>query len=197
MLELIFVRHGEVDSNVKRAYLGQKEAPLNALGKRQIAHAAQLFANEKIEAIYSSPLSRALETAKAINKFHHIEIQEAFELTARDFGVWDDLTKEEIAGSYPKEFAAWREDPVNFEIPRGESARQMYIRNANFINKLAGEHMGGKIILVSHLNCIRNGLAFLLGLGLEGVWSFELRNGGASRVEIAGQKAVLTSLNEV
>lgn len=199
MLELILIRHGETESNTRMTYLGHTDIPLNARGIRQVNRTAQVFMQEQIDEIYASPLERAMQTAEAINKYHKKQIVRLEELSERDFGIWDDLTYEEIRQRYPQEHDDWVRDWVHYQIPRGESALEVYERNARAIGDIVSRHPdGGRVIVVTHLGCIRNILAYLLGMGMEGTLRFAIRNAGICRVKIdEGNFAVLTSMNEI
>ena len=197
MLELILVRHGQTESNTRKAYLGHTDIPLDERGERQVIRTAQSFMQEQIDAVYASPLKRALQTAEAINKYHHRKIIPVADLAERNFGIWDNLAYEEILSRYPAEHDDWVRDWANYVIPQGESAAEVYERNMQAIAAILERHKEGTVLVVTHLGCIRNILACLLGLGLDGVFRFEIRNAGICRLEIDEDGfATLLSLNE-
>lgn len=196
MLELILIRHGETESNTRMTYLGRTDIPLNSRGLRQVNRMAQVFMQEQVDGLYASPLKRAMETAQAICKYQKQKIIRVEDLCERDFGIWDDLEYTEIRERYPAEHDAWVQDWINYKIPRGESAREVYERNAHAISEILSRHESGRIIVVTHLGCIRNILAYVLGMGVEGTFRFKIRNAGICRVEIDDGFATLTSLNE-
>ncbi len=197
MLELILMRHGETESNTRMAYVGRTDVPLNPRGEKQVTRAAQHFMQENLDAIYVSPLKRTMQTARAILKYQDKPLIKKPELCERDFGIWDDLSYEEIQAQYPAEHDAWLADWANYQIPRGESAAEVYERNCRAVDEIVAEHPDGRVLVVTHLGCIRNMLAYLLGMGLPGTFRFTVRTAGICRVEIdEGQFAVLKSLNE-
>lgn len=196
MLELILVRHGETDSNVKGTYLGWTDVELNEKGKYQAACAADKLKGCKVDKIFASPLKRAFETAHFINAYHNTEILCMDELKERNFGAWDDLTFDEIQKRYGDEYQQYKNDWKNYIIPGGESSVQAYQRVTGFIDRLVDGHESGTFMIVSHLGCVRKIIAHLLGMGLDGSWRFRVENCGIVRIQVNDEKyAYLTALN--
>ena len=197
MLELILVRHGETDGNIKLTALGTTDLPLNDRGVRQAQTLARVFALEKPDAIYASPLKRARSTADIINERHGITIVPMLDLCERNFGIWENLAVTDIRVRYEAEYAAWQQDLADYVIPDGESARQAYDRNIRAIEELIQKHPQGKIIVVTHLGVIRNILSYLMGMGISGAWHFQANTGSICRLKVDENGfAVLTSFNE-
>jgi alpha-ribazole phosphatase len=194
-MELIFLRHGETQSNCGKTYCGWTDPELNAQGIEQAQKAAEKLSVLDIDKIYSSPLKRAVETAAAVNSRLGLKIICRDELKERNFGVWDDLTYEQICNSYPKEVRLWESDWLNYRIQNGESALDMFHRVTGFVDELI-EQGENRVLLVTHLGCIRIAISHLLGMGTEGMWRFRADNGSISRISINNQGyAYLTALN--
>ena len=198
MLELVLIRHGETAGNQCPTALGITDLPLNEKGRRQASTLARVFALEKPEAIYSSPLVRAEETAIMIAKLHNMAVVPMQDLMERNFGFWENLAVDKIRSEYPQEYAEWKNDLAGYQIPGGESAKSHYDRLITAIDGLLEKHTEGRVILVTHLGCIRHILAYLLGMGIEGSWHFAANTGSICRVRIDENKnGVLTSFNEI
>ncbi|MBR5236926.1 MAG: histidine phosphatase family protein [Clostridia bacterium] len=198
MLELILVRHGETAGNLRPTALGTTDLPLTERGRRQANSLSRVFALKRPEAIYTSPLRRASETAEAIAQPHGITVETIFDLCERRFGIWENMAVDDIRAEYEAEYTAWQQDLADYAIPGGESARQVYDRCAEVINELLKKHNEGSVVVVSHLGTIRCILAYLLGMGIEGSWRFQVNNGGICRVMIdENASGVLTAFNEV
>lgn len=195
MLELVLVRHGETDSNVKGTYLGWTDVELNEKGIKQAELAAEKLKGVKFDYIITSPLKRAVKTAEIINKNHSREIKYEESLKERNFGLWDDLTYQEITERFPAEAALWAKDWINYPIPGGESSIDAYRREVQFIDQLVKDKTEGVILIVTHLGCIRKMVAHLLNMGLEGSWRFRVDNCSVSRIVITEKYPVLTLLN--
>src|SRR5690349_17933268 len=101
-MRLILVRHGESEWNRTGRYQGQEDAPLSELGLRQADALANRLKNESLDAIYTSPLQRALRTAEAIARFHpQVPFREDKALYEIHHGVWQGLLASEVRERYP------------------------------------------------------------------------------------------------
>src|SRR4051794_7041171 len=104
---VVLVRHGETEWNRQGRTLGQTDVPLNSTGHRQAAEIADRLATMRIEAVYSSDLRRALETATAIAKMHDLAVHPDRCLREADLGEWVGLTDAEIARRFPSGWQRW------------------------------------------------------------------------------------------
>lgn len=199
MVELILVRHGETDSNSKGAYCGWTDVGLNEQGEKQAKNARDKLKDEKIDGVFSSPLKRAFRTAEIINENFGLEIKRVDALKERNFGVWEDLKYKEICEKHPEEVKLWEADWVNYCIKGGESAVQAFNRVNGFVGTLIESNKGAKLtklLIVTHLGCIRSIVANLLGMGNEGCWRFKVDNAGITRLVVNDEGyAYLTMLN--
>ncbi|WHH60579.1 alpha-ribazole phosphatase [Petroclostridium sp. X23] len=196
MLELILVRHGETDSNIRGTYLGWTDIPLNEQGIKQVDHIAKVLKEEKIEGIYSSPLKRTMQTVQAINKYHQKQITILDGLKERNFGIWEDLIYDDIKENHKELHDHWLQNWIDFTIPEGESAGQTFDRIVKAVDEITSSYEHGKVIIVTHLGVIRNIIAYLLGMDIEGSWHFSVQNGSVTRIQITDGYGVLMSLNE-
>lgn len=196
MLELVLVRHGETDSNIKGTYLGWTDVELNARGIEQARTAKEKLHGAAIDGIFSSPLLRAKQTAEIINESFTVEIQWVDALKERNFGAWDNLTYKEIVDRYPEEHDLWTKDWINYCMAEGESSIQAFRRVIGFVDELVTKHKKGTFLLVTHLGCVRKIISHLLGMGLEGSWRFKVDNAGICRIIINDEGyAYMTALN--
>ncbi len=134
---LHLVRHGESTFNAEERIQGQSDAPLSDLGRRQSEAVAKALAEAPIEAVYSSPLSRALATARPIAEKHGLKVQTDPRLMELDAGVFEGQLRSDLANVYPAEFAHWLAGDEDFAIPGGESRRQLTIRGCEAIHAIA------------------------------------------------------------
>lgn len=198
MLELILVRHGETANHVTNKHIGVTDIPLGERGKRQALSLARTFAREKLDAVYTSPLIRARDTAQPIAKALSIQAEELSGLCDRNYGIWENMTMDEIQEKYPDEHREWYENWLEYEIPRGESERQIYERNAAALKVILDRHDKGKVLIVSHLCCIQNILSLLLDMNVEGGWHFQANHAGICRLKLDEYGfAAMTSFNEI
>ncbi len=159
-----FVRHGETALNRDGRLQGRVDAELSARGVEQVARLATRLSTWEITAVYSSPLTRARQTATAIAAVAGCEIQIDDRLIELDYGEWDGLPLSEIR---PKRGVSQFADP-NFAPPGGESLVAVQARVEAFCHeRFDGEEAGkgeGRIIAVSHVSPIKAAVAWALGV---------------------------------
>ncbi|AUG58347.1 alpha-ribazole phosphatase [Acetivibrio saccincola] len=196
MLELILIRHGQTDSNKRRTYVGWTDVELNEEGIRQARNLKEKLKNLSVDKIYSSPLKRARKTAEIINENFNLDIHYDNNLKERNFGIWDDLTDDEIKKLNEKEYNAWQKDWKNYPVKGGESGMDSYERVIKFTENILNSFDSGRILIVSHLGTIRFMLSYLLGMGIEGSWRFRLDNCEMAKIQVTDGYGILTSLGK-
>lgn len=181
MVTLYIIRHGETNSNIRRTCLGHKDVELNENGKAQALDLCKRLGNVHFDAVYSSPLSRAISTIAPYGKTPVIM---NFALIERDFGIWDDMTFEEIESAYPKEYKKWHADWLGYKIPGGESSAEVQARVNDVMDKIIDNHPNGTVAVVTHLGTARHIISHLLGLTAEQSWRFTFENAKYAVIEI-------------
>jgi broad specificity phosphatase PhoE len=152
--ELLLVRHGQTDWNLEGRYQGRSDVALNEAGRRQAERVAADLANRRIDAVYSSALSRSLETARAIAARHDLEVRPDPRLNEINQGEWEGVVVTEIMDRHPELFAQWASDPRVVRPPGGESIREVHDRVIVAVEDIARAHPGGTVCLVSHKTAI-------------------------------------------
>lgn len=143
------IRHGQTDWNVAGKIQGSTDIPLNETGRNQAACLAKGMENRPVVQIFSSFLKRAVETAAAIGRSQHVDVDVIRGLEEVGFGEWEGLTWTEIQARYPKEYERWWLNPVDVAPPGGERQEDIYRRCANVAEAiLAQAH--GDLAIVSH-----------------------------------------------
>ena len=140
---LIAIRHGETAWNVDTRIQGQLDIGLNEHGHWQARQAARALADESIAAIYSSDLSRAFDTARAIGTVAGLDPVPHTGLRERAFGIFEGRT-------WPEDTRRWREREPGWAPAQGETLEQVRDRVAAAANALAARHPGEQIVLVAH-----------------------------------------------
>ena len=164
---LILVRHGEAEGNRELRYLGDNDAMLTERGLAQAEQTAVAVRRFAVEAIYSSPRSRALDTARAIARATRARLDVREELRELSYGVWEGMSRAEVAGRDPELLRLWEAD-ASVTPPGGESLRALSARVIGFANGLAQSHGGQCVALVSHVGPIKALICQVLGLAIEG-----------------------------
>jgi broad specificity phosphatase PhoE len=159
---IIFIRPGETDWNRLDRWQGWVAAPLNAHGKRQVEALASFLRNIGLGALYASDLKRAAETAAIIGqKIGHEPIYDA-RLRERNVGNWQGLTLEEVHLWYPQEYEQFAADPQGYQVPGGESLKEVQARMKAAFNDIVRDSQVDTVGIVSHTLSIRTLLADLI-----------------------------------
>lgn len=164
---LYLVRHGATQLSAENRFAGSAGVDLSDEGKWQSARLGERLRTEDITAIYASPLSRTLETARIIaGAEQKIETRDG--LREISHGRWEGLTRGEVEGHFPGEYAAWEEDPFTFAPEGGESGVAVLARALPVIRDIVTRHTGQRVLVVSHKATIRLLISSLLGFDARG-----------------------------
>jgi probable phosphoglycerate mutase len=147
---IIAIRHGETDWNAATRIQGHTDIALNANGVEQARQLGAALANEDIDAVYASDLSRAADTAQAIATHHKLTVHTHTGLRERHFGYFEGLTWAAIEAKHPKDALAWRSRDTHFAPAGGESLVALKARVVNTLNELAAKHIGQHIVIAAH-----------------------------------------------
>lgn len=172
----IIVRHGETEWNIQGIRQGHLDSPLTAKGLAQAQALAARFRPDSYEAVYSSDLGRAYETAKTIARHTGHEVVVDSRLRERNLGIFQGLTSEAIRENYPEEYAIHRNNGPDYVIPSGESFREQVTRNISCLEELAGKHAGESILIVTHGGVLSGLFRYALSIPLEAPRRFIFKN---------------------
>jgi broad specificity phosphatase PhoE len=165
---LFLVRHGATTATEEGRFSGSTGVDLSDQGRWQAARLGGRLAPQTIDAIYASPLSRALDTARIIADHCHVEPVTREELREIGHGRWEGLTREEVEERFGDEYAAWDADPFTFAPSGGESGVAVLARALPVIRDMVTAHAGGQVLVVSHKATLRLVLSSLLGFDARG-----------------------------
>lgn len=160
---LYCIRHGESTYNIEGRIQGQEDTPLSPLGERQSQILAQTLATLRADAIYASPLRRAMQTAQPLANILHLEPRTDDRLKEIHAGIFQGLLSSELAERYPREAALWRSQDPEFEIPGGESRKALGIRGQAAFEAIraAGHRV---CVVVAHGGVLAAAFKALMGL---------------------------------
>ncbi len=179
---LVVVRHGETTWNAEMRMQGQLDTALSARGRRQAQQVAQALAEEDFDAVYSSDLERAFDTATAIAAPHGLPIVKDRELRERSFGVFQGSTYAEIDLRWPLEAPRWRRHDPDFAPDGGETVHDFCARAVAAVARIAARHGGGSIVIATHggvLDCLYRAAR---RIGLDAPRTWELGNATINRL---------------
>lgn len=156
MTKILLVRHGYSLSNKDNTFTGQLDIPLSELGKKQAELCSDyILKNYKIDAIYSSDLSRAIDTVKKVADTLNLPIQICKEFREVYGGEWEGMEAAEISKKYPKLQSAWANDVGRCRCPNGESLIETGERAYKKLTEIAKKEAGKTIIVATHAGAIR------------------------------------------
>ena len=158
---VVFIRPGETDWNKIGRWQGIVGVPLNEHGRLQAERLAKFVRNIGMEALYSSDLRRAKDTAEIIAGTANVKPVYDMRLRERGMGEWQGLTINEIRSWYPEDYSRVQADPEGFQVPAGESRRQVAQRVLSAFEDIIGRG-GNTIGVISHTTAIRGLLAELV-----------------------------------
>jgi broad specificity phosphatase PhoE len=196
---ILLVRHGETDFNLKRRFQGRIDIPLNKEGKNQAQALALALKDESMTAIYSSPLIRAMETARPIKAFHpSTPLFEEGGLTEMDLGEFDGMQAGDWGSKYQEFYKTWRTTPSCLKMPGGESLVEVQIRAIGTLERITKPYPpGSTLLLCSHNFVNRTIICHALGLPLDRFRDFQQDAAALNVLYRRGGQLVAEVVNDV
>ena len=197
MQRLLFIRHGTTYWNNLFRYQGHTDIELNEEGIEQARAVKNRLVQYQLDAIYSSDLSRAVQTAQIIAAPHNLPIKTYSELREINFGVWEGLTYQDLEQRFPELLTTWLEAPHLLAIPGGETFTEVQRRALKCICEIVSIHPQGNIAVVTHGGTIAALICGLLNEPLSGMWKYKQKNASLTTFQIENNKFVLETVNDV
>ena len=196
MKKLYLIRHGESEWNILSKVQGQSNARLTKKGIEQATKAAKRLSEEKIDAIYSSDLDRAYDTAKIIADKLNLKVKKLQELREIRFGVWEGLTSSEIQDKYKNEHVIWMTEPHKLELPQAEKLIDVQERMLKSVNEIMRDNEDKNVLIVSHGSAIKALILGILDIDLSGYNKISIGNVGLTIIEYRDYSPVIRVLND-
>ncbi len=196
--EIFLVRHGETDWNKEGKFQGSTDIHLSKEGILQ-AHLLKDVFHNNFDSVYTSPLSRAMQTAEILcqdnAKVKPVVLEGLREI---NFGAWEGLTIMQIREQYPAEYHTWRTDEVHGNLVGGDlTLRSASNRAKDAILNLAEKHTGEKIVMVAHGGIIKAALIGIFDWKMTMYHRFFLGNTSVSKISIGNSNVpILVTLND-
>ena len=204
---ILLTRHGETHWNRIRRFQGRSNLPLNAAGRKQARALALALKDEPLSAIYSSPLLRAMETAKFIKVFHpSVPLFDEAGLVEMDLGDFEGLEAQHWATKYPDFLKTWQARPASVKMPGGESLSEVQVRALDALERIIQFHPPGSTLLLCCHNFVNlTILCYALGIPLDrfreirqetATLNILYMKGKRLRAEVVNESSHLQRLNE-
>ncbi len=197
-IRLLLVRHGQTAFNAQTRFMGQMDVPLDAVGRAQAQAVAKRLSIERPAAIYSSSLSRALETAREIQAAipSPTDLRIDQRLIEGAFGVWEGKTYDELRQQDAKLLAKWENAVIETRPPGAESLQNLAARVQAAYKDIVAAHADETVIVVAHGGTLQVLINQALGLPLEDYRKLWLSNASISELLIDARSVILFRLND-
>jgi probable phosphoglycerate mutase len=190
------IRHGETAQNVGRVYRGRADVPLNDTGVGQAARLAAVMADREIGAVYSSPLSRAVATARPLAERLGITLDEDPAFLDIDYGSWTGRPAEDVERDEPELSRLWHSAPHEVTFREGGSLAEVRDRAWPRLVALAESHPGGAFVVVTHRVVLKVLLGEAAGAGIEALWRIKVDTASVSQVDFNSDGPAIVRTNE-
>ena len=181
---ICFVRHGETDWNVELRMQGQIDIALNARGQAQATAIGRHFEGRRADALYSSDLERARQTAAAIARAHALPPKHDPRLRERHYGHFQGLTFDEAEHRHPENFRRFKARDPHFALPDdGESLNTLAARVHAALEDIAREHAGETVVVVTHGGVLDIAHRLATGQALQTARAFAIPNAALNWIE--------------
>jgi broad specificity phosphatase PhoE len=167
---IILVRHGECEGNIKEKFRGRIDFPLNERGFIQAQDLALELKNFPLKYIYTSPLSRARQTAEAISRQCRVKVKMEERFNNIELGSWEGCFKKEIAELYPKEWELWINNPEKLRVQDMETLYDVQKRAKACLDSLVSKRNGETFAIVTHRAVLKPLIAACLNIASPYFW---------------------------
>jgi len=190
------VRHGITEFNSTRRFAGYSDVELNDDGHKQVERLHDRLASEKIDAVYSSDLKRALVTAEVISSGRELDIVPCPELREMNYGKAEGLTFQEISDLYPEVAQLIANFNLQLAFPDGEGFEAFMDRVDTFLDRVNEHEPSETMLIVSHSGPLRTLVCSLLGIDRGCWWQIRFDNASLSIVDTYPRGAIISLLND-
>jgi probable phosphoglycerate mutase len=173
MTRVYLVRHGTTDWNKEEIFRGRVDCKLNETGQTEARALAEYFKDIPVEFIYSSPLSRATETAQVIAAAKGLPVLSDPAFMDMDFGAWQGMPLREVKEKYPELYRLWREQPQATTPPGGENLGQVRARAWEGLRRVVEENPEKAALIISHRVVTKVLICAVLGLDDSHFWQIQ------------------------
>ncbi len=196
MAEILLIRHGETEWNLREVFRGRADVPLSARGREQARLLGEALRGSGVQAVYSSPLSRARQTADPLADVLGIEGQTDERLVDMSFGRWESRSRAEVEKEDPALYRAWLTEPQEFRAPDGESLADVIARAWPAMGEITARHRGGRAAIITHRVVCKVLLCSALGAGEAAFWRVRVDTASISTLDASDDLWVVTRLND-
>jgi broad specificity phosphatase PhoE len=170
MSRIVLVRHGETDWNREEIFRGRIDVKLNTTGLRQAEATGRSLEKIRIKVIYTSPLSRAKNTAEMIAQFQNSHIIDDEDFIDMHFGEWQGMSLREVRERYKDLYHTWKTEPQKVKFSGGESLKEVAERSMIALQRITERHSEDTVGIISHRVICKAMILCIMGLPLSRFW---------------------------
>jgi broad specificity phosphatase PhoE len=193
---LLLIRHGETAWNREKLFRGVYDIPLNENGRAQASQLAKALTHREIDAAFSSPLSRAMETARIVLEPHGVEAAVSEGLRDFNYGEWTGLRDDIVASRWPEEHSRWMIEPHKARPLGGDTLQEAFARAFGALEEIVENHEGYTLALFAHRVVNKLLILGMLTLGLERFPFIRQDNCCVNEFEWTEKGYIVISLND-
>lgn len=195
-IKLLLIRHGETEWNLQRRIQGGGSDPeLSSSGRAQAKALAKHLKNFEIEAIYSSPLKRAMYTGKAIAYYHNLKVHSERDLREVDVGEMEGTSLDSLYKDFSSYLIESSDHTGTLKIAGGESLTDLRERVWTVVQRIKEQHTR-TVIITSHYFVTISIICMALQLPIEGIRRFRVQPASISELDFSDSRILLTSVND-
>ena len=189
--------HVETEWNKQEVFRGTIDVKLNSAGLRQAQAVGEELKNRKVNAVYSSPLSRALQTAQLIADNHNLRVNVEMGFIDLNYGEWQGVSHDNVKMQYPELYTQWHEQPHRVCFPGGECLDDVQARAIKAIKRILSEHANDTVVIVAHRVVNKVILCAVLGVDTSHFWRIRQDTCCINIFEDSPHGYVIFNLNDV
>jgi len=191
---IYLLRHGEIEEQENRRYIGQIDCALSKRGRAQAVFWKKRLLGEGIASVFCSDLTRSSDTAEMISNGLQVEIQPDPDLREINLGDWDGRIMREIKTEFPEQWAERGAHIDTFRPPNGESFADLYQRVVPVFEYIA-ENSSGSVVIVGHAGVNRMVLCYLLGMPIDNLFSIQQDYGALNLIDNSRKELQVAAVN--
>ena len=196
MTRVYLVRHGTTEWNKEEIFRGRVDCKLNDTGLAEACALEGYFRDVVMDSIYSSPLSRAVETAQAVAVPKGLTVIPDPAFIDMDYGEWQGLPLEKVEERYADLYRLWRERPQDVTFPGGENLSLVRARAWEGLGRVIRENPGKTVLVVSHRVVTKVMICAALGLDDSHFWQIKQDTAAVNCFEYTGKTFISSLIND-
>ena len=198
--DVVLLRHGDTRLSPERRFsgVGSGDPGLSAAGRDQARRAAgaPLLQGRAFTEVLTSPLTRCQETARIVADALGVSIVVDPDLREMDFGLWEEMTFDEVQDSFPEDLRRWRQSAWAPPTGSFETFAALVDRMGTVAERFASRYAGASVVAVTHITPVKALVAHALGAPPSALFRMELSSACFSRISYTGGEASVRLLND-